>query len=136
MSDPDEGMTIRRELQIGVLLEIHVVEETDGAPEILVLAVAPRYVAKAGRDRLAVLAQAFAFDPLAEESSRFWRQRLLDVDGTFFSCGEFQPRSFRRGAQRHVNPARCIADMSTSWADSRPWREIVQSRCADLRLTP
>jgi hypothetical protein len=41
-------MTIRRELQIGVLLEIHVVEEADGTPEILVFAIAPRHVAEAG----------------------------------------------------------------------------------------
>jgi hypothetical protein len=97
ISDPDEGMTIRRELQIGVLLEIHVVEETDGAPEILILAVATRHVAETCRNRLAVLAKAFACDPLLEEGSRLWRQRSLDVDGTFFRCGEFQPSSFRRG---------------------------------------
>ena len=73
-----------------MLLEIHVVEEADGAPEILVFAVAPGHVAQAGRNRLAMLAQAFAFHPLVEEGPRLRRQRPLDLDGTFFRCGEFQ----------------------------------------------
>jgi hypothetical protein len=97
MGDPDERMAIRRKLEIRMLLEIHVVKEADGAPQILILAVASCHVAKAGRNRLTVLPQAFAFDPLVEKSSRLWRQRPLDFDGSFLRCSQFQPCSFRRG---------------------------------------
>jgi hypothetical protein len=135
VGDPDERMTIRRELEIGMLLEIHVVEEADGAPEILVLAVAPCHVAKAGRDRLAVLPQAFAFDPLVEESSRLWRQRSLDIDGSFFRCGQFHLVPSVAGDQAQANFACFMADMGASCADGRPWRAIVQSRRAETQLT-
>src|SRR5829696_7539221 len=90
MGDPDEGMSVRRELQIGVLLEIHIVEEADGAAEILIFAVTPCHMAEAGRNRFAMLAQALACDPLMEKGPRLWCQRRLNFEGTFFKCGEFQ----------------------------------------------